>query len=180
MTIFFSNPAVALAQTTDIPAIKDLLNKTYRGDASRQGWTTEADLIAGETRADEQMIGEVLGKEGSVILCYRTDNEQLIGCVNLQKHAQRIYLGMFSVSPELQGGGIGKQLLKAAEEYASQVGCSSIYMHVISLRSELVAWYIRHGYTDTGKRIPFEEDGLTGKHLRKLEFMMLEKQLLTP
>ncbi|HMU73823.1 MAG TPA: hypothetical protein PKD93_13845, partial [Ferruginibacter sp.] len=64
MTIFFSNPAVALAQTTDIPAIKDLLNKTYRGDASRQGWTTEADLIAGETRADEQMIGEVLGKEG--------------------------------------------------------------------------------------------------------------------
>jgi len=175
--ISFLNPAVSLALPTDIPAIKNLLNNTYRGDASRQGWTTEADLIAGEIRADEEMIGSVLAKEGSVILCYRSDTGQLIGCVNLQKHNHRIYLGMFSVSPELQGGGIGKQLLKAAEEYAPQIGCTAIYMHVISVRTELIAWYIRHGYTDTGKRIPFEEDGVTGKHLQKLEFMMLEKTL---
>jgi len=84
---------------------------------------------------------------------------------------------MFSVNPELQGGGIGKKLLHAAEEYASHVGCSIIYMTVITAREELINWYMRHGYVDTGERKPFEEDGVTGKHLQQLEFMVLEKRL---
>jgi ribosomal protein S18 acetylase RimI-like enzyme len=51
----------------------------------------------------------------------------------------------------------------------------AIYMTVISLRTELVEWYIRHGYKDTGERKPFPEDPMTGKHMRELEFMVLEK-----
>lgn len=177
MTTIFSNPAVSLATTGDIPHITYLLNNTYRGDASRQGWTTEADLIAGDIRADESSVKGVIEKPGSVLLKYTDAGGQLIGCVNLQQHERKIYLGMFSVSPQLQGGGIGKQLLKAAEEYALSAGCNAIYMHVISIRTELIDWYKRHGYIDTGKRIPFEEDGVTGKHLQKLEFMVLEKEL---
>jgi ribosomal protein S18 acetylase RimI-like enzyme len=78
--------------------------------------------------------------------------------------------------PALQGGGIGKSLLQAAEEYALHVSCHIIYMSVISVRTELINWYKRHGYVDTGIRKPFVEDDITGKHLRPLEFMMLEKQ----
>ena len=84
---------------------------------------------------------------------------------------------MLAVSPNLQGGGVGKQLLIAAEEYARNTKCNSIYMTVISLRSELINWYIRNGYYDTGIRKPFNEDGLTGKHLQHLEFMVLEKRI---
>ena len=177
MTISFSNPAVSLAGDPDIPAIVDLLNNTYRGDASRRGWTTEADLIAGNVRADDNTVREVINKPGSIFLKYTGADGQLIGCMNLQKNDQRVYLGMFSVSPELQGGGIGKQLLKAADEHAGSIGAGSIYMHVVSVRTELVDWYKRHGYADTGKRIPFEEDGVSGKHMQKLEFMVLEKQM---
>jgi ribosomal protein S18 acetylase RimI-like enzyme len=85
---------------------------------------------------------------------------------------------MFSVSPVLQGGGIGRQLLKAAEEYALSLQCTSIYMSVISVRQELIDWYIRNGFRDTGEKKAFPEDGLTGKHLQPLEFIILEKQLV--
>lgn len=178
MTVSFTDPHISLAGAADIPAIKDLLNNTYRGDASRQGWTTEADLISGDVRADEQTLQQVIDKNGSVMLKYLDHAGQIIGCVNLQQHNSRIYLGMFSVSPRLQGGGIGKQLLTASEEYAKGQHCSSIYMKVISVRTELINWYKRHGYVDTGLRESFEEDGLTGKHLQKLEFMILEKELV--
>jgi len=57
------------------------------------------------------------------------------------------------------------------------LNCRSIYMTVITVRTELVSWYQRHGYADTGERKPFLEDGLTGKHLQPLEFMVLEKPL---
>jgi ribosomal protein S18 acetylase RimI-like enzyme len=97
--------------------------------------------------------------------------------VNLQQQGDKIYFGMFSVSPTLQGVGIGKKLLYASEEYAKQLGCNSIYMSVISVRSELINWYQRHGYKDTAERKPFIEDSVSGKHLQQLEFMTLEKSI---
>jgi ribosomal protein S18 acetylase RimI-like enzyme len=99
----------------------------------------------------------------------------MVGTVNLQQQGSKMYLGMFAVSPQLQGKGIGKQLLDAAEFHTRKGGCVAIYMHVISLRQELIDWYKRHGYRDTGERKPFHEDGLTGRHLQPLEFAVLEK-----
>ncbi len=173
----FLNPHIAIAGTADIPAITNLLNNAYRGEASKQGWTTEADLIAGDVRTNENTLQEVMQRIGSVFLKYTNDEEQITGCVNLQQHADKIYLGMFSVSPGLQGGGIGKQLLKASEEYTQHLQCRAIYMSVISVRNELINWYQRHGYADTGERRPFTEDGVTGKHLQPMEFMVLEKPI---
>ncbi len=173
----FSDPHITIADETDIASIASLLNISYRGEESRKGWTTEADLIAGSIRTNHENLCDVLREPGSVMLTYKSDEGALQGCVNLKKNENTMYLGMFSVSPVLQGGGIGGKILAAAEEYAHSVGCDSIYMHVISLRAELIAWYKRKGYQDTGKLIPFPEDGLTGKHLRPLEFMVLEKSV---
>ena len=171
----FLNPHISLATERDSAAIKGLLNMAYRGEASKDGWTTEADLISGDTRVDDAMLHGVMTLADSVFLKYTDDEHQLLGCVNLQRHGEKMYLGMFSVTPQLQGAGIGKQLLKAAEEYARYKECTAIYMSVISLRAELISWYERHGYRDSGKRIPFKEDAVTGKHLKPLEFMVLEK-----
>ena len=179
MKLVFSNLNIAIATVADVIAIKDLLNSAYRGESSKQGWTTEANLITGDTRTDENIVKEIMQKTDSVFLKYSGERQQITGCVNLQQHNDKIYLGMFSVSPQLQDGGIGKQLLKAAEEYAAHLHCTSVYMHVVSLRSELINWYKRHGYVETGETKPFSEDGITGKHLQPLEFMVLEK-LLAP
>jgi len=174
----FSNPHIAIATINDIPAITRLLNSAYRGETSKQGWTTEAHLIAGETRTNEANVKEVMEGEGSVFLKYINAQQAIIGCVNLQQHTNKLYLGMFSVSPALQGGGVGKQLLQAAEEYAHIIQCPAIYMSVIAVRTELIQWYERYGYKDTGERKFFEEDDLTGKHLQPLEFMIMEKTLV--
>ena len=178
MNFQFTNVQISLAQLTDIAAITQLLNSAYRGESSRKGWTTEADLIGGDLRTDERNLQQVMEQEGSVLLKYTNAADAIIGCVNLQQHGKRIYLGMFCVSPLLQGGGIGRQLLQAAEEYALSLQCTTIYMSVISVRQELIDWYIRNGYKDTGEKKAFPEDGLTGKHLQPLEFIILEKHLV--
>ncbi len=173
----FSNPHISLATTEDIPLIKNLLNSAYRGESSRQGWTTEANIIAGDVRTDDNNLLEVMQLPASVFLKYTNEKNEIVGCVNLQQHGSKIYLGMFSVSPLLQGFGIGKQILQASEEFAEQVKATSIYMSVISVRSELISWYNRNGYRESGERKAFVEDGLTGKHLQPLEFIILEKGL---
>jgi len=178
MMTIFSNPNINIATTADIPAIKDLLNRAYRGEASKQGWTTEAHLIEGDTRTDEAALQQVMQQEGIVFLKYINEQEQIIGCVNLQHNGQKIYLGMFSVTPQLQGRGVGKQLLKASEEYALHLKCMAIYMSVVSVRTELIDWYKRHGYVETGERKPFIENSNSGKHLQPLEFSILEKVLI--
>ncbi|MBL0334501.1 MAG: GNAT family N-acetyltransferase [Chitinophagaceae bacterium] len=178
MPVHFSNPQISQATETDIPAICRLLNMAYRGESSRKGWTTEADLIGGDQRTTEPQLAEFMQIPGSVFLKYETVPGQVDGCVNLQLHGNRIYLGMFSVNPDMQGSGIGKKILKAAEEFAGKLQAVSIYMSVISVRKELIDWYQRQRYADTGERKPFHEDGITGNHLRPLEFMMLEKSML--
>lgn len=173
----FSDPHIAIATPPDLTSIKDLLNQSYRGEISKQGWTTEAELIAGNTRTDEKTVLELMLQPGSVFLIYTGDDQKIAGCVNLQQQGDQIYLGMLAVLPQLQGHGIGKKLLMAAELYAHQLTCTALYMTVISVRTELINWYERRGYGDTGERIPFIEDGLTGKHLRPLEFMVMKKSL---
>lgn len=170
----FSDPHISLATPADVKDLVALMNSAYRGESSKKGWTTEAHLIGGEVRTDEADVQSVLSLPGSVFLTYR-ESGKLIGCVNLQEKGERVYLGMFSVSPELQGGGIGRKLMEAADEHAKALGVKAIYMSVISARTDLIAWYERRGYHDTGKRVPFHEDGRTGNHLQPLEFMELEK-----
>lgn len=173
----FTNDSIFLLTIQDAPQVLALVNSAYRGESSRRGWTTEADLIAGEVRIDEVSLQQVLTSSGSIVLGYQ-QAETLLGCVNLQHKGDYLYLGMFSVSPEHQNAGIGKKLLQAAEMVALQWGLNDIQMSVISLRHELIAWYLRNGYEDTGERIPFEEDGMSGKHLRQLEFMVLRKPVI--
>jgi ribosomal protein S18 acetylase RimI-like enzyme len=173
----FSNANIRIAGIEDKAGLVALLNSAYRGETSKQGWTTEAHLIGGTVRTDESELERVMNSKGSVLLKYTNDEGNIIGCVNLQQHSDKVYLGMLSVLPGLQGGGIGKQLLKAAEEYAQESGCSTIYMTVISVRTELINWYQRHGYKDTGERKKFIEDGKSGNHLQPLEFMVMEKLL---
>ena len=174
----FSNPHISIAIVEDIRAFVALLNSAYRGESSKQGWTNEVHLIEGNVRIDEVSMKLNWQQNESVFLKYTNKDKEIIGCVNLQQMDNAIYLGLFSVSPLVQNKGIGKQILVAAEEYAKQLKCSNINMTVISARTELIDWYKRNGYIDTGIKKPFLEDGIAGKHLQPLEFMVLEKQMI--
>ncbi|MDP4262361.1 MAG: GNAT family N-acetyltransferase [Bacteroidota bacterium] len=162
----------------DIAALESLLNSAYRGEASKNGWTTEANLLKGELRTDAATLRGLIQTPGAIFLKYVNAQNEIGGCVFLHQKENRLYLGMLSVSPWIQAKGIGKQLMNAAENYAREKNCSSVFMKVISVRYELVAWYERQGYRRTGETEPFPEDTRFGIPLQPLEFIILEKNLV--
>jgi len=168
---------IETAVAADAAAISALLNRSYRGASSRRGWTTEADLIGGEVRTDAAEVLDVLSRPSSVFLVHRDAEGVPEACVNLQAKAGRAYLGMFAVEPSRQNGGLGRAMLAAAEGWARSRGCRSVFMYVIGRRGELIEWYVRRGYADTGLRVPFPEDGRSGPHLLPLDFVVMEKGL---
>ncbi len=169
-------PKIVTALPEDAPELSVLVNAAYRGDTGRQGWTTEADLIDG-SRTDAELLKAVIKTPGSMILKY-VDEGKIIGCVELRKEEDKLYLGMLTVNPTIQGKGIGKALLKASEEEAAKQNCHAIFMNVLTDRKELIDWYIRHGYHDSGKRKPFAfTDPRFGSPKKPLEFMIMEKTI---
>ncbi len=102
----------------DIPQLVRLINRAYRGDEAKQGWTHEADLIAGTERTDESSLNEMISDPETTILKYVEINFEINGCVYLQKRDQQLYLGMLTVDPLIQDNGIGKKLLSEADKYA--------------------------------------------------------------
>ncbi|HLF45314.1 MAG TPA: GNAT family N-acetyltransferase [Chitinophagaceae bacterium] len=165
------------ANLNDIPALASLLNNAYRGDESKAGWTSEAHLFRGNKRTDEDRIRDLLNSSGTVFLKFVNEPDNIIGCVFLQKKKSKLYLGMLSVSPTMQSKGIGKQLLKEAEVMAKMQNCTTIFMTVISIRKELIKWYERHGYFNTGKTVPFPAEESSGTPVMPLEMIILEKIL---
>jgi GNAT superfamily N-acetyltransferase len=166
------------AEPSDIPAIVALVESAYRGDASRAGWTTEADFLAGQ-RIDAEGVAADIGKSGSVILLAEQDG-RLMACCHLEKTPAACYFGMFSVDPKQQGGGIGKRLIEKAEHHALSVwNCNVMEMTVIDIRDELIAFYERRGYARTGIKKPFPYgDARFGIPLRAdLRFEVLRKPL---
>ncbi len=167
---------ITKATLEDVPELDTLVNSAYRGDSSRQGWTTEADLLDG-TRTNAEGIAEIIETPGTILLKY-VEADKILGCVELKNENGKLYLGMLTVQPSLQGKGIGKELLIASEAEAKKQNCSSIFMTVISIRKELIDWYLRHEYKMTGERKPFAfTDPRFGQPKTKLEFVVLEKKI---
>src|SRR5262245_24140427 len=146
--------AIRAAVEADALALAVFVNSAFRGDSSKAGWTTEANLLDGQ-RVDVDRIAETIAAPGNVILVHQQDG-LLVGCVHLQRTAADCYLGMLTVQPTRQGSGLGRQLLEAAEQWAVEHWSSrSMHMTVLAQRPELIAWYERRGYRRTGDRKPF-------------------------
>jgi len=169
------------ATLADIPALVTLVTSAYRGDASRAGWTTEADILDG-ARIDPQGLQAAIERPRSTILLAERDG-QLLACAHVADDQGKGYFGMFSVDPTQQGGGIGKQVMLAAEAHAAREwGVPVMQMTVIDIREELIAFYERRGYQRTGIKKPFpygdERFGLPKRD--DLRFEILEKSLAVP
>ena len=162
----------------DIDAIVALVTSAYRGDVSRQGWTTEADLLDGQ-RIDPEVLARDIGRARSRILVAERGGEML-ACAHVAEEDGTGYFGMFSVRPDLQGGGVGKAMLAEAERIAREEWqLPTMRMTVIDIRDELIAFYGRRGYARTGIKKPFPYgDERYGIPKRKdLRFEILEKPL---
>jgi GNAT superfamily N-acetyltransferase len=173
-TLVFSD-----ARVGDVAAIVALVESAYRGDASRAGWTTEADLLDGQ-RIDAVGVAEIVMRRGSRVLL-AAKNGELLACCHLEKQGDSCYFGMFSVKPTMQAAGVGKHTLAEAERMAREEWkCKTMEMTVISVRDELIAWYERRGYVRSGhyKPFPYGDERFGIPKRNDLRFELLVKELV--
>lgn len=166
------------ADSRDIPALVELVTSAYRGDASRAGWTTEADLLDG-ARIDGERIQADLDRERSRIVITERGGE-LLACAHVMEEDGTGYFGMFAVRPNLQGAGVGKLVMLETERVVrDEWSLPAMRMTVIDVRDELIAFYERRGYRRTGIYKPFPYgDARYGIPKRNdLRFEVLEKPL---
>lgn len=170
------------AKNTDVARIERLVNSAYRGESSKAGWTTEADLLGG-LRIDSERIREILQDPNQRILCLKDATNHIVSVVNLKRNqdAQGIscYLGMLTVEPLTQAKGIGRTMLSFAEDYARDWGATRITLTVIQVRTELIGWYERRGYRKTGEleAFPYGDTRFGEPKRDDLHFIVFEKQL---
>jgi ribosomal protein S18 acetylase RimI-like enzyme len=165
------------ATHADTDAIVALVESAYRGDASRAGWTTEADLLDGRRTGADDVHG-CIDRARSVILLAERGGD-VVACAHVADEDGGGYFGMFSVRPTLQGGGVGKQLLAQAERLVfDDWQLPVMRMTVIDVRDELIAFYERRGYARTGlhKPFPYGDERFGQPRRDDLRFEVLEKR----
>lgn len=168
------------ANDSDLEALHALIHRAYRGESAKAGWTHEADLLDGQ-RTDMAALTGMMASECDTLLVAR-DGDALAGCIAVTiKEGGLAYIGMVTVDPDRQAGGLGRQLLAAAEASARGQRAHVAEMTVISQRRELIAWYERRGYRLTGESRPFPmTDPRFGLPRRDdLEFVVLAKSLIS-
>lgn len=166
------------AGAADLPHIHEFVERGYRGDSARAGWTHEADLLGGQ-RTDFEELRLILDDPMRTMLLGRIDGE-LAACIALQNKGDGLYyFGMLTIDPVRQGQGLGKVMLTAAEDHVRSLGAARMEAQVIRQREELIAWYERRGYVLTGETRPFPlDDPRFGLPKRDdLEFIVMEKAL---
>lgn len=194
---------VRAATAVEAEDVAALVHSAYRSDESRQGWTTEADLVGGQ-RVDAAMVRSFVAADGNVVLVAVLDEAALdeaaldeagarddapggpapvVACCHLQRRARGAYLGMFAVRPGLQGRGVGRAVLAAAEQHVrDRWGLGTVEITVLDHRPELLAWYERCGFRPTGERHAFPADAERFGVPRRpdLQLLGMTKHLVVP
>ena len=171
------------ATHADTPTLVALVESAYRGEASKQGWTTEADLLDGRRTGADDIDACIARPESRIVIAEQTAADgvpELLACAHVAVEDGAGYFGMFSVRPNLQGTGIGKAVLTEAERIVrDEWKVPTMRMTVIDVRDELIAFYERRGYRRTGVKKPFpygdERFGVPKRD--DLRFEVLEKIL---
>lgn len=169
-----------LATPDDVSDIIELVESAYRGDRSRRGWTTEADLLLGQRTDAEEIEGHIASSTAWLLLL--REGARLVGSVLIEERPSLAYLGMLAIDPTAQGSGWGRMILDEVERRVLAKNVSVIEMTVIAQRVELIAWYERRGYRTTGEERPFPYGNERfGRPQRDdLYFKVLQKNLRAP
>lgn len=171
--------AIRKAGADDVPALHALIESAYRGDSATKGWTHESYLLGGQRTDEDALRAIIIDPKSTMLIAVGASG--LCGCVQISDAGAGLgYLGLLAVDPNLQTGGLGKQLMVAAETaLVGDFGATLVEMTVINLRTELIAFYERRGYNVTGetRAFPYDDERFGVPQSRNLDFVVLEKRL---
>jgi len=174
-------PLLTLYKDQELADIADLVNSAYRGELATKGWTSESYLLGGQRTDEASLRADLAAKPGSTILTFRDEDwEKPYACAWVEPtDGDAWYVGMVTVSPLRQDGGLGRAMLETCEAYAKARGGKAMKMTVISVRDTLIAWYERRGYRLTGETQPFPygDERFGAPQRDDLEFVVMEKAL---
>jgi len=170
------------ARRADAPAVVAIIERAYRGADAAGKWTSEAHLLTGPRTSVEEITG-LIDREDSRFLLAETQDD-LVGCCLVQGRegdgpgVNAAYFGMFAIDPATHGGGIGKTVIAEAERRVRELwNANQMVMTVINLRTELIAWYERRGYSLTGATLPFPFSDTSGETTRDFHLVEMRKDL---
>jgi len=170
-----------LAVPADTERLVQLVRSAYRGESSRQGWTSEADLVGGDRINAKQVLAMIEGAN-SLMLVF-DDGNSIIACCHVEDRGGNLaYFGTFAVAPTEQGIGLGRRMLAEAERLAVlRFGSAVLELAVLAQQEKLLAWYERLGFSRSGETRPFPADPQFARPLRNdLYFVVLSKNLAEP
>ena len=178
-----SKPYFKKIEIEDYVEVVHLVNSSYRGDSSQQGWTTEALYLDGQRTDHEMLLGELKDPNKTLLILRTEGSSEIIGTVMLEKMKEEkevsFYLGMLTIKPDLQNKGLGKWMMTEAEAFAKNSGGVKIILGVLNPRVELMSWYERRGYARNGQRedFPYGEEKFGIPKIKDLHFVMFEKTI---
>jgi ribosomal protein S18 acetylase RimI-like enzyme len=165
------------ANLKDVAALVQLVNTAYHPESGFGSWTDESGFFFG-TRTSEQSLKNMLVADDSVVLL-GLHEDVIVACVHLEKSKSHAHIGMLAVNPARQRAGIGKQMLAQAEAYASShFNVEKFVLIVISLRVELIDFYLRRDYYKTDRTIDYAQlcGDICDAKIDGLKFAVLEKR----
>ncbi|MCA1576211.1 MAG: GNAT family N-acetyltransferase [Acidobacteria bacterium] len=136
---------IRIADSADDEKITEVINAAFK--------------IAEEFFVDGNRITleEVQRHRASGAFLIAESDDAIDGCVYVEPRGERAYLGLLSVDPARQQGGLGSRLMEAAEEYCRERGARFMDIYIVNLRTELPVFYERRGYVENGTT-PFPAD----------------------
>ncbi|KAF4447839.1 Acyl- N-acyltransferase [Fusarium albosuccineum] len=169
------------ATPDDAPQLQQLIQSAFRAEDSRKDWVGDADLAANfRLEVDEIMPG--ITKPDSAFLVAIDSSGGIVATIGVAKRGPDVArFFMLAVDQGRHRGGIGRQVLGYAEDYCQRVwGVDKIGLDALSVRKELIAWYLRCGFRKTGELTPFPADKINGRAVGEdLYFVEMEKDLKT-
>ncbi|GAA5815250.1 hypothetical protein MFLAVUS_008756 [Mucor flavus] len=158
-----------------VTAATAVVNNAYRSEG---GWTTEQHIVSGQRCTEEDMTSFITenGKPNTLLFALEQDN--VVGTVQIQPSHEapnEAEIGLFSVSPLHQSRGIGGKLIRQAMSEMKILGFNTAVMHVLENRPEILSWYKKLGFEETGERIPFVWPEML--KIKDLHFLTLKKAL---
>lgn len=162
-----------------IAGITDLVNQVY-ADAEAGLW------VKGTTRTTETEIRELIASHQ--IALAQVDRRP-VGCIRIKQLDSALSMfGMLAVHPEHRGEGVGRDLVRFAEELSLRRGLATMQLELLVPRSwshpikdSLHDWYTRLGYQPV-RTATFEEEypRLAPLLATPCDFVVYHKPLTTP
>jgi GNAT superfamily N-acetyltransferase len=129
--------SIRIASDADRDAMVSVINDAFAIETFFEGPRTNIDQLS-----------RMMQKGIFLITCDPV--ERIVASVYVELRKPCGYIGMLSIAPRHQRRGLGRRMVYAAEDFCRNQGCDGMKLTILSRRPELLPFYEKLGYRETG------------------------------